>query len=282
MPKSDRWRKILTPLEPIPSGCAQRGKPRGKIVCMVFDIYGTLFISGSGDIRATKRANFNWVRIEDLLHRYRIEKSPKHLLSSYFSAIESEHIVIKKKGIDYPEVDVIQIWRKVLGSCRPEDLHSFAFEFELIINPVYPMPHLGDLLSACKRSSIKMGIISNAQFYTPILFEIFFNRDVATLGFDPDLTVYSYQIEQAKPSAALFELMGECLDKKGIPRSSTLFMGNDMRNDIRPAHAVGFQTALFAGDARSLRMRMDDVNCRGFSADMVITDLNQLVAFLEQ
>lgn len=278
----DRWLKSLVPLEPIPSGCNPRGEPREKIGCLVFDIYGTLFISGSGDIGTTKKTHFNWVRLNDLLQRYRISRSPKQLLGDFFRAIEYEHKFMQRNGIDYPEVDIIHIWRKVLGSYQPEDLHHFALEIELILNPVYPMPHLEDLLSVCRRSGIIMGIISNAQFYTPNLFEYFFNAELVALGFDPDLIVFSYRIGRAKPSAVLFEILGERLDQKGVPRSSTLYVGNDMLNDIVPAHAVGIQTALFAGDARSLRLRKDDVRCRRHFADMVITDLLQLVDILEK
>ena len=68
----------------------------------------------------------------------------------------------------------------------------------------------------------------------------------------------------------------------GIETSSVLYLGNDMLNDILPADRAGFQTALFAGDARSLRLRKDDPRCQGLAADLVITDLMQLVELLDQ
>jgi putative hydrolase of the HAD superfamily len=49
-----------------------------------------------------------------------------------------------------------------------------------------------------------------------------------------------------------------------------------MRNDILPAHRAGFQSILFAGDQRSLRLRQDDPSCRSIRPDAVITDLFQL------
>jgi putative hydrolase of the HAD superfamily len=54
-----------------------------------------------------------------------------------------------------------------------------------------------------------------------------------------------------------------------------------MRNDIRPAKAAGFQTALFAGDRRSLRKRPDDACCRHLLPDMIVTDLRQLIVGTE-
>ena len=53
-----------------------------------------------------------------------------------------------------------------------------------------------------------------------------------------------------------------------------------MLNDIYPAKQLGFQTALFAGDARSLRLRADDPRCRNLSADLVLTDLEQLIGYI--
>jgi len=53
-----------------------------------------------------------------------------------------------------------------------------------------------------------------------------------------------------------------------------------MRNDILPAKKIGFNTALFAGDARSLRMREDDPECIRTSPDLVITDLIQLLEYV--
>jgi putative hydrolase of the HAD superfamily len=122
-----------------------------------------------------------------------------------------------------------------------------------------------------------MGIISNAQFYTPYLFKWFLDFAPEDLGFDPELVFYSYEFERAKPSAALFAMAAQKLRDKGLAPSSVLYLGNDMLNDIFPAKNSGFQTALFAGDKRSLRLRTDDPRCRSLKPDLVVTDLGQLI-----
>ena len=121
-----------------------------------------------------------------------------------------------------------------------------------------------------------MGIISNAQFYTLYLFDWFLNGEPKDLGFVAELIFLSYRLKHAKPSAKLFEMAVEKLRHMGIPNSSVLYVGNDMLNDILPADKVGFRTALFAGDARSLRMREDDSRIAGLSPDVIITDLSQV------
>ena len=138
------------------------------------------------------------------------------------------------------------------------------------------MPNLAKMLSAYRQRNLFMGIISNAQFYTPYLFRWFLNSDLKDLGFDPDLIFYSFRFEVAKPSPVLFQIAAEKLAAKGISPSAVLYLGNDMLNDIAPAKATGFQTALFAGDRRSLRLRSKDSRCKNLQADLVITDLIQL------
>ena len=57
-------------------------------------------------------------------------------------------------------------------------------------------------------------------------------------------------------------------------------VGNDVRNDILAARRAGLRGALFAGDARSLRLRRDDPACAGLEPDLVLTELPQLPAAL--
>ena len=138
------------------------------------------------------------------------------------------------------------------------------------------MPGLNRLLKKCREASIRLGIISNAQFYTRFLFDWLLGRDLIQLGFDPDLVIFSYEHKRAKPDSYLFELARDRLANQAIAPERTAYVGNDIRNDILPAVQVGFQTILFAGDQRSLRLRRDDPACRSIKPDMVITELTQL------
>ena len=147
-----------------------------------------------------------------------------------------------------------------------------------MVNPVYPMPGLTTLLSTCRARRMPMGIISNAQFYTPDLLEWFLKSSLEKSGFNPRLIFLSYRFGYAKPSMVMFKRAADVLSGIGIPVNEALYVGNDMLNDIRPASAVGFKTALFAGDARSLRPRESDDRCRGLSPDLIVTDLRQLIA----
>ncbi len=269
--------RYISPLSPVPTSLNQSGNLEEKIQCVLFDLYGTLFISGSGDIGIARKESQKTEKLEQLLLKFKIDKKPQTLLNDFFSAIEIKHEELKKKGVDFPEVEIDHIWMRVLENDNLDMVRNFAVEFELIVNPVYPMPHLKEMLSACKESNIMMGIISNAQFFTPYLFYWFLDSDLKGLGFDPDLILFSYRLGYAKPSKFAFKIASEKLEDMGIPTNSALYLGNDMLNDIYPAKKTGFKTALFAGDARSLRLRKDDPKCKNLIADLVITDLIQLL-----
>jgi putative hydrolase of the HAD superfamily len=277
MIKKKSVQRYLHHLTPLPTSLEPGGVLKEKIKCVLFDVYGTLFLSGSGDISLTGKKSPEIEELDQLLTKYNIRRSPQILLNEFYHAIKTRHKELRNKGVDFPEINIDRIWMKVLSNDDSDIVRQFAVEFELIVNPVYPMPNLEKMLSACRHRNLLIGIISNAQFYTPYLFKWFLDSDLKDLGFDPDLIFYSYRLGVAKPSPILFGMAAEKLKTKGVPPSSVLYLGNDMLNDIYPAKATGFQTALFAGDKRSLRLRAGDSRCKKLTPDLVITNLIQLI-----
>ncbi len=270
----------ISPMLPLPTSMMPGGRPRAKIRCVLFDIYGTLFISGSGDIGIAKKASPQVQKLDRLLRQFNIHKKPLDLIRKFFQAIEDEHHRLRDTGIDYPEIEIDRIWQQILKIDDLAMVRRFAIQYELTVNPVYPMPNLENTLAACRQKNLPMGIISNAQFFTPLLFEWFLGVDLQSLGFHPDLIFLSYQIRHAKPSTKLFEQAAAAITALSLKASSALYVGNDMLNDIYPANQLGFQTALFAGDARSLRLRHEDSRCSNLPVDIILTDLSQLIGYL--
>jgi putative hydrolase of the HAD superfamily len=280
MHEFDHLLHYIEPLFPLSTTLHPGGNLEEKIRCFLFDIYGTLFISGSGDISIARRQSRQTRYLKKLLETYHIKTNPQTVLNNFFSAVARMHEILKEKGVDFPEVEIEKIWANVLEIEDIDAARGFAVEFEMIVNPVYPMPNLEKMLSACRQSDIVTGILSNAQFFTPYLFHWFFDSSPEQIGFNPDLIFYSYKTGHAKPSAVMFERAAENLEHMKIPSSSVLYIGNDMLNDIFPAKMTGFKTALFAGDARSLRLREDHPECRNLSPDIVVTDLIQLLKYI--
>ena len=277
MHEYDRLRHHIKPLSPLPTSLNASGKLKERIRCILFDIYGTLFISGSGDISLARQQTRHIQKLKDLLSRYQIKKRPQIVLDDFFTAIELEHKRLRKTGVEFPEVEIDRIWAHVLEIEELDAVRAFAVEFEMMVNPVFPMPNLERMLSGLKKLKVLMGIISNAQFFTPYLFNWFLNSSPEDLGFKSDLIFYSYKSGHAKPSPFMFDAAAKNLRNMDILAHSVLYIGNDMLNDIYPAKTVGFKTALFAGDARSLRLRENHLKCRSLYADIVITDLAQIL-----
>ena len=266
----------VIPLSPIPTSVKPQNSLTIPVRAVLFDIYGTLFISASGDIgRFSQNRNLK-TSVNTLLQKYNLPTDPDALRQQVVQAVLSDHALKKKQGADFPEVKIDEIWQQVLQVGDLKIVRQFAVEYEMIVNPTYPMPHLCDTIETLKMKNIPMGIVSNAQFFTPHLFDLFMDGFPETLGFDPELIFYSYKYGYAKPSLYLFDLAAKKLFAKGVHPEEALYVGNDVEKDIAPARKTGFKTCLFAGDDLSLRTGSDKINLGTLKLDALICDLKQI------
>ena len=282
---------LCRPLEPLPTTTEARLDKLSGIKAVLFDVYGTLFVSDSGDVgtaAATDTAEALEQALEAAHYKGDLKKAGELGRDRLKAEVMDWHAASHAAGIDFPEVDIAKIWKKVIGRLRKdgilkppkldiEPIRKLALEYECLINPVWPMPDCLETLRNLKERGLVLGIVSNAQFYTPLLFHAFFERALEDLGFDPDCCIWSYKELKAKPSTDLFPKAETYLKRNhGIKLSATVYVGNDMLNDIYCAHHAGCKTVLFAGDRRSLRLRETDERCMDLKPDAVITSLFQL------
>jgi putative hydrolase of the HAD superfamily len=282
------------PMDPINTGIDPAVNTKIQIQAVLFDVYGTLFVSGSGDVgsaqKGAKRKLF-YTSFEKsgctILSETGIEEAPE----LFIELIKKSHNQSKSNGIQYPEVDILRIWESLLISLLkrkiiqvPDDpylLFRLATLYESLSNPVYPMPGSLDIIEFSRRSNIPFGIVSNAQFFTPLLFEAYFDRNLQTLGFNDKMCFWSYDHMRAKPDRTMFRFALDVLNSDyGIQPHNILYIGNDMLNDIAPAFSEGCRTCLFAGDSRSLRLRREIESIKFIKPDIIITDLHQLIPIL--
>ena len=165
----------------------------------------------------------------------------------------------------------------IVGPVNLETVQMLAVEYEFRVNPVWPMPGLRRTLVSLQRVGMVLGIVSNAQFYTPHMLESFPETGWSARWFDTDACVWSYRLREAKPSPRLFaKALKQLQARHGIRPGEVLCVGNDMLNDILPAVRAGCRTALFAGDPHSYRPRETEFADRGRTSDVVISALVQL------
>ncbi len=259
------------------------------IKAVLFDIYGTLLISEAGDIGLTAldQGEDRLFTIESLNDKREIRFN--RIKSILLERIKAHHECIKNEStwIQYPEVDIISLWDEVFQildfrEYNADILSTTALNFEVFSNKVWLMPGIVPLFEFFRGKSFLLGIVSNAQFYTPLLFEHLLGKSLKELGFEEKFISWSFQVQCGKPDPRIFKNPLIHLNRMGIENHEILYVGNDMLNDVVTASVLGLKTALFAGDRRSLRMREEDTRVMDISPNYIITELNQLKIILEE
>ena len=207
---------------------------------IIFDIYGTLLISPSGRVKPDPEAD---PLLREILRNLG-HIPPLSPSTALHAAVLRHHAAT---GLAFPEVDLRVLWQEVLALAPGTDTSTLVAALENAWHPTQVMPGAAKVIQSLARSGVSLGLLSNAQSHT-----------LASLGglaelFAPELTVLSYQHRIAKPSPELFQILTDRLAGRGISPAETLFVGNDPLQDIAPAAAAHFQTALFRGHPDSLR-----------------------------
>lgn len=290
-------RKHTSPLAPFPTETAPDLIKLTSVKAILFDIYGTILISGTGDISIAMEKQ-NEFPISSILTGFGIKLlMDRESVDGQFAReinrlISEDHSRKKNRGIQFPEVEIREIWKEIIaslnrdlyidGSMSDEQIEKAALTYECLINPVWPMPGLDSLLDFLYKSDkYILGIVSNAQFYTENILSALTDFKIAPGHFSEELIFYSFKENEAKPSKDFFQkAVSKLKTMYNIDPGEILYLGNDMLNDMYTASACGCKTALFAGDRRSLRLRKSDKRCRDLIPDITITHLDQLLNIL--
>jgi putative hydrolase of the HAD superfamily len=246
---------------------------------VICDVYGTLINYWKPGFENKQiREKQLLSAFKQLIERYKIEQfliemSPtdlpeKTLSDLYHGLISLSHQNSAKKGVLYPEVKIEKVWELILmmlkrHGYKPEPLlqmasedipRCFAYTYNFLSLGRQLYPGVVETLQELRSNNIVVGILSNAQFYTPIDLTLLIRdqsnekiEDYLEL-FDVDLTFYSYEYGFSKPNQLLFRRLFDALYEFNILPSQTVMVGNDLFVDIAPAKEAGMKTALFTGD----------------------------------
>ncbi len=291
-----KWLNNLEPMKPENAGFCPNLKTVEKGKAVIFDIYGTLLISSSGDIQEATFSEDNMLQALDAGKFSTSDPSlASFLLEQLREKIAARQKELQADGHHHPEVDIFEVWqtmveearqKKLLQTTVEESLTDTIMVFELLSNPVYPMPGMKEIIQELHERNIPLGIVSNAQFYTPVIMNWFLTGELTGKQhieyFDPEISVFSYQELRAKPDTALFEKIIPVLENKyNLAPGEVFFVGNDMLKDISTAKKTGFRTVLFAGDDRSLRLYEGDERVRRLFPDFILNDLHQITRIVQ-
>ncbi|MDR2592449.1 MAG: HAD family hydrolase [Chitinispirillales bacterium] len=182
-------------------------------------------------------------------------------------------LMLKRNGYD---ADARAPWRgDPAGFAR---CLAYTYNFLSMGRELYP--GVAVALKRLKDSNMAIGILSDAQFYTPIDLTLMLRDQsggkIVDCGelFDTDLTFLSYEYGFVKPSEALYRRLFDALYEYQITPDQTVVVGNDLTTDIAPAAALGMRTALFCGD--DLMVFGKDRDAGGAVPDIIFYEWEEL------
>jgi putative hydrolase of the HAD superfamily len=266
----------------VPIDCPARAARLHDIRAVIFDVYGTLIDywrpefdhreSKEAALQAAFRQTADYFGFtEYLLKMNSADTAEKTLHDLYHGLIALDHEKARNKSVDTPEIRIDRIWKVIVLMLKrhgynpvrasfgtPDDLaRCAAYYYNAVALGGNLFPNVVEALVALKKDNIRLGIVSNAQFYTPIDLTLLIREqsentydDYLEL-FDEDLIFYSYEYGVAKPGRLLFEKLYNALYESHILPAQTVFVGNDLALDIQTAQDVGMKTALYCGDRKS-------------------------------
>jgi len=222
-----------------------------------WDVYGTLIAAVRGDLDSlVRREKELRAAFEKSIRTFDLRVEPATLHDLFLRCLASER---HARNVPHPEVRIDEIWYALLQKFHPQSpvtanlAQEVALAFERAANPKTLMPGAFDVLVELKRRGHRQGIISNAQFYTPIELSALLRveSDCASCAyesiFDPARCVFSYQWGRAKPDLAIFhQALGD------LNPADCVMIGDSLANDITPARELGLQTIHFGTDIQNL------------------------------
>ena len=189
----------------------------------VFDIYGTLV-----DIHTNEHELSTWQKLADTLNFYGVNYSAEELQETYFAGCELQ-MEQGKAEFQYPEVDVVEIFRqicankgkkisKTLATHLAQEFRAFSTQYIRLYDGVT------ETLAKLKKAGKKLFILSNAQ-------SCFTHMEITRLGLRKyfDKIVYSSDCKCAKPDPKFFDML---LRTYNLNKKETVYIGNDAFSDV--------------------------------------------------
>jgi len=264
----------------VPLGFNHAADSLKGVRAVIFDVYGTLVNYWRPGFESRERREVLLTEaFSEIVERFAMKEvlskmnpaglSADTLRDFYHGLIALNHEKAVSGGAEFPEVRVEEVWSVIVMMLKRNGYNVTAnapdggvADFARYLAYTYNFVGMGrvlysgvvDALRKLKADNIVLGILADGQFYTPLDLTLLLREqsggkiDDYNELFDPDLTFFSYQYGFTKPSEILYRRLFDALYEYHILPSQTVFVGNDLITDIRPASAFGMKTALFCGD----------------------------------
>ena len=159
MTQSVRWTSAVIAnrqsMESIGTDVAPDLKRIANIRAVIFDIYGTLVISGSGDVGSADSGGED-DRIAEAFAALGLQLDTLPGVAELHDQIRQLNNDRRTGNCPFPEVDIVDAWRRILRRQQydpdTQTVVEVAAEYESRANPTWPMPSSGCWESAAPRA----------------------------------------------------------------------------------------------------------------------------------
>ncbi len=233
---------------------------QAKIKAIFFDIYGTLI-----DIKTDEYDPLLYNTFSQFLSYMGVYIGHEELKDFWFGKIAE---LLKRNPEEYPEVDVLEVFRELLyahGIKRPGKMtiEFIARLFRSLSRKSFgTSAHAHTILESIS-GDYSLGIISDAQrpFTLPELRMLNLDRFFDTVVLSSDIGV-------KKPNPKIFK---KAMDSLGVSPEESLYIGDNPAKDLVGAKGIGMKMLLF---------RSEEKPYNGFTADGYINSLLEVETYL--
>jgi FMN phosphatase YigB (HAD superfamily) len=194
----------------------------------------------------------------------------------------------------YPEVSSDRIWEAIVKKLLQKDYKfdagffgalneysaKIAYFFHASMQGTACYAGAAAALRRLADGGIIHGLIADGQCFTAVQLQRGLRQQDPAAELDrliePPLRAVSYKVGARKPAEAMFEAVLAELAEHDIAPGDALHVGSRIERDIVPAKRLGMRTALFAGDAASLRASAEQLKTPASRPDILLTRLDQL------
>ena len=302
-------RNLLWPAAPAcePAKANPTAVKLAGVKAVVWDIYGTLLCISDGDLLLQHpQAIRMQIAMEKTIEEFKMWNSMtrrpgkpyEYFLPKYHNAIEELKLQATEKRGDTPEVNLAQVWKKLVQLLQHKDYQydtalygdfdefceKIAFYFHMSLQGVGLVPGAREVIETLAENNVPQGLLANGQAFTwaELLRQLQGADKIASLVnvLRPETAIISANLGIRKPSPSLFDACRDCWLERGFEPEQVLYVGTRISEDLAVAKKFGFRTALFAGNQLSLRASHDECKDPATRPDRLITSLPQVLSSL--
>lgn len=299
---SDPRRLWPQPPEPEPVKALPSCAPLPGVRGIAWTLYGTLLSITDGRLLIAHPQEIRMqVALEKTIEEFNLWNSMyrkpgppwQQLHAQYLRMIEDSRLAGSSVPGEENEVNLVTLWRMILESLKKDYTwdrqfygtlehyaEKVAFFFHACLQGVRAYPQALETLNALSATDLVQGLACNAQPFSMV----HLGRALAAQGSPPplarllsrDCLSVSFRVGVKQPSTVLMQTCVRQFERMEILPEQVLFVGSRLQEEIAPAKKVGFWTALFAGDKRSLQATAADLQDPNLRPDRILTNLGQI------